>query len=279
MFGYVMPQKSELKVRELARYEAYYCGLCVELGKRLGQAARLTLNYDCAFLAVLLCGMEGEDVCTPMRCPYKPLKKPRPVAPSSETMEFCADLNLALAWHKLGDDRRDEKFPRAAGAAAAKAALALAYRKMKKLRPGLAETIEAGIGELTALEREGCAELDAPPDAFGRMLRLCALEIPYRQERSKKVTAAIAYDLGKWIYLADAWDDRDKDKKTGAYNVFLSAGADAQRAEFLMRRSLNGAIDAYWLAEPRSNGGIVENILIEGCGEKTRLLMGGKFEK
>ena len=32
MFGYVRPNRDELKVRELRDYEALYCGLCRALG-------------------------------------------------------------------------------------------------------------------------------------------------------------------------------------------------------------------------------------------------------
>ena len=35
MFGYVMIDKPELKVKEFYRYKAYYCGLCRELRKSM----------------------------------------------------------------------------------------------------------------------------------------------------------------------------------------------------------------------------------------------------
>ena len=50
MFGYIVPLKQELRMRELAQYNAYYCGLCASIGARFGQTARLTLNYDSTFL-------------------------------------------------------------------------------------------------------------------------------------------------------------------------------------------------------------------------------------
>ena len=40
MFGYIVPLKQELRMRELAQYNAYYCGLCTSIGARFGQAAR-----------------------------------------------------------------------------------------------------------------------------------------------------------------------------------------------------------------------------------------------
>ena len=56
MFGYVRPNRDELKVRELRDYEALYCGLCHALGRRYGFFARFFLNYDFTFLAMLLDG-------------------------------------------------------------------------------------------------------------------------------------------------------------------------------------------------------------------------------
>ena len=54
MFGYVMANRPELKIREYDRYRAYYCGLCRALKKEYGLLGRLTLNYDMTFLVMLL---------------------------------------------------------------------------------------------------------------------------------------------------------------------------------------------------------------------------------
>ena len=59
MFGYIEPDKGELKMKELTRYRAFYCALCKSIGARYSQTARLTLNYDCAFFALALCNTLG----------------------------------------------------------------------------------------------------------------------------------------------------------------------------------------------------------------------------
>ena len=53
MFGYIKPVKAELKVKEWEAYQGIYCGLCKQLAKRYGFFARMTLNYDFVFLAML----------------------------------------------------------------------------------------------------------------------------------------------------------------------------------------------------------------------------------
>ena len=49
MFGYVLVNKPELKIREFETYRSYYCGLCHALKERHGLAGRMTLNYDMTF--------------------------------------------------------------------------------------------------------------------------------------------------------------------------------------------------------------------------------------
>ena len=89
MFGYIEPDKGELKMKELTRYRAFYCALCKSIGARYSQTARLTLNYDCAFFALALCNTLGPGRCIPMRCGYKPLKKPMPIIEQSAGIDFA----------------------------------------------------------------------------------------------------------------------------------------------------------------------------------------------
>ena len=54
MLGYVRPVRDELKVKEWKYYRAAYCGVCDAMGRRMGLTARMFLNYDFTFLAMLL---------------------------------------------------------------------------------------------------------------------------------------------------------------------------------------------------------------------------------
>lgn len=277
MFGYIGPEKSELKVRELAIYQAAYCGLCRAIGRRFGQVARLSLSYDCTFIALLLGGLADCPGCDEKFCPYKPLKKKQPVARPSPAQDFAARLNLLLSYYKLRDDWADE---RKTGAAAAALALRAACRKAEEEDPALSRAVREGIAAISALEAEKCAELDPPADAFAHMMRACVLCAP-AEPREKRILGTVGYHMGRWVYLMDAWDDREKDRKSGAYNPFLLCGADAERAGFLLHYSLNEAIKAYDLLELRSNKGVLDNILYEGCVNRTQALLtgGGRHEQ
>lgn len=274
MFGYIGPEKGELKVRELGQYQAYYCGLCRAIGKRCGQAARLTLSYDCAFIAMLMDAFSPCQGCEKHRCAYKPFKKEQMMAKPSAGLDFAADMNVLLSYYKLLDNWADEKqLFSAAGAGA----LHHAKQRAAKDNPALCAAIESGIATLSEIERENVAEPDAPADAFGNMVRECMRCAPLG-EKDNKALLSLSYNIGKWIYLMDAWDDRKKDNKSGAYNPFLACDADAKRAGFLLHYTLNEAIKAFDLLDIVSHKGVLENIIYEGCVNRTQTLLNGGGE-
>ena len=278
MFGYVVPLKNELKVKELAQYNAYYCGLCACIGNRFGELARLTLNYDSTFIAMLLTGLSSCEpgACFMRHCGYKPFHKKRLFVPDSEALCFSADLNLALGWHKLQDDWQDE---RKVSAFLGKGMLRQANKRVAAERPNMVRAIASGIKALSELEQEHCDVLDAPADCFARMLCAACAEAPLSDPHIRPAFQALLYNLGKWIYLSDAWEDRSRDAREKTYNVFNISGADVARAGFLMHYSLNEAIKAYELLDIAVNREILDNILYDGCAAKTQMLLGGKYEQ
>lgn len=266
MFGYVTPLKSELKLKELSQYNAYYCGLCKTISRRYGQLPRLILNYDCSFLAMFLSATE-KGSCRPERCIYKPLAKKRPVAQPSETLDFAADTNVLLAWNKLYDDWRDEhKLTSLIGFTG----LGLAAKKAACNSPGLAAAISRGMKRLASLEKARCSELDEVADAFACMMQDIFKEAPVPKNPAIE---KLAYDIGRWIYLIDAWDDRAKDAKSGAYNPFNICCADRERVSFMLHMSLNQAAAAYDLLDIKDNKGVLDNIIYLGCPAKTEALL------
>ena len=272
MFGYVSPLKCELKVKDLALYQAHYCGLCRTIAKRYGQLPRLTLNYDCSFLALLLCGLSGGQPCEQRRCAYKPLAGKKPVAPYTPGMEYAADVNILLAHSKLEDDWNDE---RRLDAFAGKSALKRAADKATRFRPETAAAIREQIRALSKLESEQCAELDAPADAFAVMMRRILMQFEAKSGEISLILGELGYHLGRWIYLIDAWDDREKDEKRHSFNPFLFSGAGEERASFLLYYSLREAQKAYDLLEPVSNRPVLDNIMYLGLSHKTESLLKG----
>ena len=109
MFGYVLPCKPELKVREWTRYRAYYCGLCKELGREYGLFSRFLLNYDLVLLALCADTARGEaPAACSERCIASVAK--HPVLPASAGTRLAASALALTAYYKLADDLHDEPF-------------------------------------------------------------------------------------------------------------------------------------------------------------------------
>lgn len=103
MFGYVVVNKQEMKIREYEKYCSYYCGLCKTLRDKCGIWGQISLNYDMTFLAVLLSGLY-EPVCKEelSRCAAHPFVKRR--IRKNEIVDYVADMTLLLTWYKCRDD-------------------------------------------------------------------------------------------------------------------------------------------------------------------------------
>ena len=74
MYGYVVMNKPELKIREYDEYRAYYCGLCKALKHAAGKRGQIALSYDMTFLALLLSALyEPETEKIQERCMIHPV--------------------------------------------------------------------------------------------------------------------------------------------------------------------------------------------------------------
>ena len=108
MFGYVTIHEPELKVKDLNKYKAYYCGLCRVLKEEYGFMGQMTLTYDMTFAVVLLSSLyECEGSAEMHRCKAHPVKK-RPML-KNEVTSYAAAMNVLLAYYHLDDDWKDDR--------------------------------------------------------------------------------------------------------------------------------------------------------------------------
>ena len=107
MFGYIRVYKPDMKISEYETYKAIYCGLCRELGREYGPAARMTLSFDFTFLAALMMALaEDKPVYTRRKCAANPLKSCI-MADLGEIQSRCCDCAVLMLWYKLEDDLKD----------------------------------------------------------------------------------------------------------------------------------------------------------------------------
>ncbi|HPS82494.1 MAG TPA: DUF5685 family protein, partial [Candidatus Limiplasma sp.] len=158
MFGYVTINPTELGTKSRERYQAYYCGLCRTLYRRYGNLGRVTLSNDMTFLLVLLSSLyEPSESLTVGRCLPHPVKRREGI--HNDLSDYCADMNLALAYHKCRDDWTDDRS--LAGMAEAKL-LQKAYRQVETRYPEKCAAIQRCLTDIDALERQSVLDPDGP---------------------------------------------------------------------------------------------------------------------
>ena len=76
MFGYVIPDKQNMYIKDFNVFQAFYCGLCKTLGETGSQITRLCTNYDVTFYNVLIHSLANLDVKFERKlCAYNGKKK------------------------------------------------------------------------------------------------------------------------------------------------------------------------------------------------------------
>ena len=211
MFGYININGSELTEENKKAYQAYYCGLCRQLKNGCGTKGQILLSYDLTFLVVLLTGLyELENEETEFTCPVHPIKRRK--AFINEASEYAADMNLILAYHNLIDDWKDDH-------AYVKKALAKIldkdYARIIEKYPRQVKAIEHYMEQTEKLERQKESNLDLVSGVTGEMLGeiFC-----WKEDIWKEELKTLGFYMGKFIYLMDAYEDFEKDKKKNAYN-------------------------------------------------------------
>jgi hypothetical protein len=264
MFGYLLPDKQELKVKDFALYRAAYCGVCRAIKLSYGALPRLAVSWDAAVLAVLMIGASGvEPKARPRICVLNPVTK-RPVLEGHEALHYAAAVGVMLARGRLKDAWADEK---RVSALPAMAAFAPADRKARRKYPAAAAHIDECLMELAALEKAGCAQIDRPADAMGNMLSGIIASGPALNPAATVLLRSMGYHLGRWTYLVDALDDREKDEKSGAYNPIGAMGGGEDCVETAGQACLYAASQAaavFDLLDMRWGRDIITNVLYAG---------------
>lgn len=265
MFGYIKVYQPELKMGEFEQYRGVYCALCRRLGKRYGLFAQWSLSYDFTFLALLRLALSSECAgFQKKRCPYNPLKK-RTCCCDTEHLDVAADAAVLLTYHKLRDTIADSGFVKALGARLMLPFAANDRRRCRKRHPDWDEAVAACMQKQAQLEKDNTASLDAAAEPTAQLLEfLFTLDIT--DEAQRRVLQRLGYCMGRWIYMMDAADDLEKDKKAGNYNPLLLSGeTDVALLRERAGASLNGSLAeckaAYELLGVHRFDGILRNVL------------------
>lgn len=268
MFGYVTVYDKELKIRDYETYRSYYCGLCSALKKQYGRTGQMLLNYDMTFLLMLLSGLyEPKERSWEGRCAPHPLR-PHTCRVNRFT-EYAADMTVLLAWEKAKDDWDDEHSVR--GGILEKTLRAKA-QKIAQRWPRQAKSLRENIDALTAAQEAGEDDIDLVSGFTGRFLSEIFV---YKEDAWQQSLRRVGFYLGKFIYLMDAWEDLEKDRKNGNYNLFLLKEQKGQRytkdeVKEILADMMANCCSAFEHLPALAHDEILRNILYAGVWVKFR---------
>ena len=269
MFGYIITNPSSLPKERQERFRAVYCGLCRTLRQRHGLKGGATLSYDLTFLALLLNALyePGERSGTE-RCPARPVKRHEYV--TSPVMDYVADMNVALAYHKCRDNWIDDRNLVSATEAAV---LKRAYETVRTAWPQRCAAIEAWLEEIREIEARRLPQVDPPVNATGRMLG--ELFIWPEQKDWAEELRQIGDGLGRFIYFMDAYDDLPADLRRKRYNP-LRGLRDGENYEAFCKDAMTmmvaDATEAFERLPVILDADIIRNVLYSGIWSRYAFL-------
>ena len=276
MFGYVRINKMDLTFREYEHYKAYYCGLCKYLKRNHTELSRMTINYDITFLIVLLSSIyQPSAQVFHEKCIVDPVKKKKHII--NEITEYAASMNILLAYYKLEDDVNDEGDIKSR-------LVRRAYRKSFKTAydkyPQKADFIKACLRELRSLEEDQSTSIDQTSNCFARLLE----EIfDYKDDEYRDRLRKVGFNIGKYIYIMDAYEDLDEDLEKGRYNPFTDYKDDREalklRVDKLIGMILSRLEEAILDLDIKVNKSIIDNIIYSGVYLRYKGLINGADKK
>lgn len=268
--------KDELKIKDFTCYRAYYCGLCKQLGQSYNQLTRLGLNYDLTFLALLLDSLEDADPDIQAGRCLKHAGSKRAMVKHNAAVRYSADMSVALTYEKLRDDWKDDH--------AVKALFAMvpywfAMRQARRKHEGKIAFFRQKLSELSQKEAQQCANLDEIADCFAALM-----EEIFRVGGNDNLSR-MGYNIGRFIYILDAYDDMEEDRKKGRYNPVAAQYGDVpqeairQGVERSLTFTLAVAAEHYRSLDIKRNREILDNIVYLGLRAKMDTILNQKGQE
>lgn len=276
MFGYILPDKPNMFMKDYALYKCFYCGMCKSIReKHKSNLLRISVNYDMTFINVLLHGVTAQPMeFKEEACILNPFKK-KCVLKTDPISETCVYLNTLLADFKTRDDLHDEP-------SLGKRFLRLIFKgKIKRARkelPEAAKLLDIAYNKQVEVEKKEGATFDQAATPFAECMQGIFQSI--LGDKYSESVGDLAFFLAKYVYLLDAVDDFEKDVKKEEFNPFKRYGDASTKAELIdnhgneLNEILNGLLycikDAYSRIPVFNTESIITNTLWYGLGARAR---------
>lgn len=206
-----------------------YCGVCKGIAQSCGQGARMGLTYDVTFLSVILHNIAGIDVKIEKQHCLTHCIRSKMMANVDDMTKKLGALNTALVYYKYTDDILDGDKGRGK-----RLWFVSGHKKTVRNYPEIERIVRENLAAQQETEKSKTDSLDRAADASANMM--AELSDYLLEDKKTPYTHDLFYAVGKWIYLIDALDDYDKDKKKGAYNPFVLSYSCEDKADLMKRR-------------------------------------------
>ncbi len=289
MFGY-LPAPCHCQIgRDVDLYRSTFCGLCNAMASQYGQPARLLINRDATFLAMMTAAQSPNAPVITRSTRCQPWSRPMPVFEAGPAPAYAAAVTLCGLRAKLEDERVDEHGPRAA---ACRALISVSRSRFDRAEHTLrasgfpvAEVYRDLAGqswvEKQVTDGSNSAEAALPSArAFGSILAHTARVAG--NDRNVEPLYEAGHSLGTLIYALDAYRDLDDDSRRGRFNYFAvstdgeraDAGSVRAQARRITSKCQQQIAQAWKEVELLRFQPVLEAVLLTGLPSSTRRVLG-----
>lgn len=220
MIGYLKPEfKNEFK-KYKTEYKSFYCGLCKALKTQYKYIGILSLNYETTAILILLSGLKKEkSKAFGGSCSISPFVPVKFIDYFQEEVVLAANLSLLIAYYEVKDNVKDiggfkwSIINKAITKKGIKSAEVLGDDFFK---------IERAIKTFYEIEASNLSSFEEILKCEGELvMQIFSVLIKNYDRETTENLLRIAYLLGQWIYLIDAYDDFKDDMNNNRFNPLL----------------------------------------------------------
>lgn len=226
MFGFIASPCARCTSADFPHWRGTFCGLARVLAREYSAPARLLVNRDATFLALLGLSLDPEPPNWRKATCCNPLATPFPVDDSHPAVTHAAAVTVCGLATKLDDDHHDEsgvrKYLSRFGKALISPAVDLAISRLNSSDFPTNSVINR-LGDQESTEAlEPLKADEATASSFGLITGHLAdlLSLPRLKPELERLGTA----HGRLVYWRDAWDDQESDHKKDRFNPYFHVG-------------------------------------------------------
>lgn len=265
MFGFLTSPCRVCNPADHSIYQAYFCGVSTQLSRDYGRWARALTNRDSTFVSLLGASLQDQEPSRESLTCCNPLANRRELFSSDSHARYAAAVTICGLWSKLRDDAEDESGARRRVSQTLMAALERSVGKAEAILTAGGFPVETVQNSLLGQEKlEQGSRWDwntvsgPTAQAFGNILGYSAGPGP-----DPRLTIA-GNSLGRVIYMLDAVEDQEADRKKGRFNPLSDTSISNPEIWDWIRAEIEKIRNQISGIKFRRNRELLHSILVEG---------------